>query len=291
MRAYIFQLYHDIAFNEELKILSTKFLGNSDLIDKGYFYYPDKDEYVNFEMIEDSENAFFSSSIITRNDFISINLEQNRKEVLSYLKELKTETSLEEFKSYLKVNFDELDKAYLRIKRATDFSFEDIITSHIEKLITDLKILFEDVSGHHKLFNHILQINLSTTYFGCKDLKWSFFKELYVSTYEMNLIDDSVIDEHTFITVFTTPKPVPESQIIFMCGNALVAHYLESLEIFFNNLNPNSIEQSGMFLSKQKTPLTSSIIYASKSRASEKAKSKYSNIEYNINLLKEQFLE
>lgn len=292
MNLSIFQFYYNIAFNQELIKINSEFLGNKELLDEGFIYYKDLGQYVNHIMeVEDPVDPVFSITKINRGDFILLKLEDNKKAVLSELRDYKTKKSDEDFKIYLKSIFDELDKYYIKINTSPDFIFKNIIKSHLDSLITDLKILFIDVSGHHKLFNHILTINYENTFFGCKDLKMSFFKELYTSTYELNLIDDSVIDEETFINVLTSPTPISDSPIVFLSPNAVVSYYLESIEVFFNNLNPNRIEQSGMFLNKQKTPITSTILYASKSRASEKAKSQYSNIDFHIDALKKQFLE
>ena len=80
------------------------------------------------------------------------------------------------------------------------------------------------------------------------------------------MIDDSLVTEEMFIDVLTSIKPANESTITFIKTNPIVACYLKGIEIFFNNLNSVTIENSNCFINKNGKSINRSDLYAAKSR-------------------------
>lgn len=281
--------YFDIAFQDKLNDLIKSFY-NSGLEEKGFFYYQDRDEFVNFEMLHDSDDPIFTTTVIDKEKFVLTELNKNKKEFLQDLKDHQQSIDDKELDNYLSRIYNELYGIYLKLSEFRGQGYYDIVLVHLESVIKDLRSLFWSTVQHHKIFNIILSSNEGVSFFETKDLKRSFFIKLYEVTYKLNLIDDTEVDEVTFVDVLTTPKIDLEKHITFSAPNYLISHFINEISYFFNNLNPKTIGDSAMFLNKQNKPLTAGDLYASKNRTPSSAKSKLQTISESIQELKEEYL-
>ncbi|WP_405211202.1 hypothetical protein [Dokdonia sp. Asnod2-E02] len=284
------KFYNDLAFNNKLEELSNSFYNNAELLDKGYFFDGDRNEYVNFELIDDSVNAKFHNDIINIEKFIQQRLEDNNEQFYGYLRKLNNTSEEDDFKIYLNSVYDDLLKIYFKIQENSECSYFDIILDHLIDVFKDLKFLFSSVIEYHRIFTKIASLNNEVSLFQFKELKRSFFEELYEVASNLNIIDDIVVEEDTFIDVFTTPRQNEKLFIIFRSPNYIVTHFLEEIGIFFFNLNGKTIGDSKMFLNKSQKPFTANDLYAAKSRVPHKAKPKLSTITSQIQMLQKKFL-
>ena len=282
------QYYFTIAYEDKLIDLTKSFY-NSGLEEKGFFYNKDRDEYVSFDMLVDSDDPIFDITVINKEKFISLELNKNKKIFIEDLKS-KQETSEEkDFTSFLSGVYNDLNGIYIKLGEFRGQVYYDMVIVHLESVIKDLRSLFWLVLQHHKIFNVILSSTDGISFFETKDLKRSFFIKLYELSYKLNLIDDTEVDEVTFIDVLTTPKIDLEKQIKFSAPNYLISHFIDEIGVFFNNLNPKRIGESGMFLNKYNKPILASDMYSAKSRTPQNANEKLSNISSQIKKLKKEY--
>lgn len=278
----------DILFHDGLREFMNTFKNNSELISKGFNYIEEEDCYMSFTVIDydDDRDSSPSFEFINRDTFLKEFLNENKKSLYLFFKQ---KESVNEFSDVLRVTYNHLH-SYIKKAAILDSPYSDIINAHLIELIKDIRILFPVIESH-KVFK-FLNINTELiSFFKYKDLKASFFEDLYRVTYQLNLIDDVEVSEETFYDVFTTNKPNTEQKIRFIEKNHLVAFYLKEIEPFFNNLNSVTIESSKCFINKQGKPITSSDLYTSLSRNKGKNLDDLKKIKLKIDELKRTYLK
>lgn len=278
----------DLLFSDGISQLKASFYGNKELLENGYDYYKEQDNYVKFDLVEleNSESPEMVATIMNRTDFFELYLKQNQNSLYEYLQKTESNSNfsddLNELYNYL--------NSYIKKATLLDVLFKDIINAYLTQIVQDLKIKYPIVESH-RVFRVLNKKNGFLSYFQYKDIKASFFEDLYEVTYKLDLIDDVEVLEETFYEVFTTSVPNPEFKITFNTKNHLIAFFLKEIEQFFNNLNPVTIERSGCFYNKQGKKLNSTDLYTSLSRNIGKDSDKLNRISYHINELKKVHLK
>lgn len=278
----------DLLFSDGIKQLEVSFYGNKELLEHGFDYHRDQDNYVKFDLVEleNSESSDIVATIINRDDFYELYLKKNQNLLYKYLQNIEGSGN---FSDDLGELYNYLNSCF---KKATilDGTFKDLISSYLTLIVQDLKIKYPIIESH-RVFRVLNKRNGFLSFFQYKDLKASFFEDLYELTYKLDLIDDVEVLEETFYEVFTASAPNPELKIVFNSKNHLIAFYLKEIELFFNNLNPVTIERSGCFYNKQGKKLKSTDLYTALSRNKEKDSYLLERITYQISELKNLYLK
>lgn len=282
------EYYYDLAFNDKLESILSKFINNQALLDDGYEYLSEHNVYIKHDLsvLENKEPNFIITSIDT-SKYLGFNLKSQRKILYLDIRSLTQTNNENELKKFL----DEFLSIYLKVETLQNIYYFTIILAELKLIIEDVKIQFKNKIENHPIFNKIRVVEYSNNYFECKDLPFSFFEKLYDTTYELDLIDDVVISQQDFIDVFTSEEPSKTALIKFIKSNLIVAYYLKGIEPFFNNLNGVTIEKSKCFLNKQNKPLTATDLYAALSRGKDKNIDYYNRIDSRISKLKESYLK
>lgn len=284
---YLFYL-DDIIFFDGLKSVMDSFLGNAKLLEKGYDFYPDLDSYNKFDLHESvgSIEPLMTVHTIDRNGFLEQYLNNSKLTLFTQLKKIENEI---DFKDQLSKVYNHLNSC-IKKHSYSESNYVDIIDKHLYELVKDLKIKFPIIE-FHKVFRVLSDQNGYISFFQFKDLKATFFEQLYETTYKLDLIDDIEVSEDVFYDVFTCSKPNPEQKIVFRAKNYLVAYFLKEIEPFFNNLNSVTIEKSKCFYNKQGKPLTSTDLYTSLSRNKGKELDSIKKIHFHLDSLKKAYLK
>ena len=279
---------YDLLFLDGIDKLMSEYLNNKDLVSKGYSYFEQSGYYMKLDLIESDSNAdLIVSEIVDRNEFLNRFLLINRHRFYNYFKNLenqhdyKIEISLNEYYNLL--------SNYYKKAINTDKNYFSIIGNEIKTIVNDMRIQFPIIKNH-MVFKILNKINDGISLFQPKDIKATFFEELYSTTYKLDLIDDVIVSEDIFYDVFTSSKPNDESKIFFIKKNSLIAYYLKEIEPFFNNFNPVTIDKSKCFYNKQGKLINSADLYTSLSRGNEKDEIYFKKISNAIELLKSAYL-
>jgi hypothetical protein len=285
------EFYFNILFVTNIKSIRDGFLGNKELISKGYVYQEQQDYYMSNSLIEDGDTPIITIDIIDRDKFfidMLLNANANCYKIIeNKLIELE---GLEDKKEFLKVVYVDLKTLLKRTLQSDDEDAIHIETKLIE-LLNKLKTRYFNVINYHDVFKYLFK-ETDATFFKCKNFKYSFYENLYEVTYSLDLIDDTEIEENDFILAFTSPNPkILEKKVRFIQNNYIVAYFLESLKPFFNGFNHTTIEKSNVFLNKQNKLLKSTDIYASLSRGKDKFEDYKIKIDIQISELKNLYLK
>lgn len=281
MKINPFQFYYNIAFNEELEIILSSYYNNKELLDDGFEFLKEYNYYFKDEIIIDGDNPTFAISIVKKTDYFRQKL---KEEKLNCYKVLSGDK--DELINY----FNKLNSIFIKIEGLETNEFTEILIEHLKEIIIDLKIQYSYLVGHHNLFNRIRQVNEIMSFFQCKELPYSFFKDLYNKTLELDLVDDIVTTEQVFIDVFVTDFHDGNNEIVFIKSNYIIAYYLKEIECFFNNFNAITIEKSKAFFNKQNKPLRSNDLYTALSRGKGKNNEYLEKINQGIRILKSKYL-
>nr|WP_315141947.1 DUF6617 family protein [uncultured Flavobacterium sp.] len=282
------QYLEDILFTDGLNNFMSSFIANEQLISEGYEYYQPDDNYVRFDLIEPSgsKSPELYCEVINRVDYLVNFLNKHKANLYQ---KLKTVESDPQFSAILYTFYTSLS-IYLNKVSINDSKYKDVLNQHLYTIVSDLRIKYPIIEKH-KVFRIFNDASGYISYFQYKDLKASFFEDLYEVTYKLDLIDDAEVAEEVFYDVFTLPKPNLELKITFTQKNHLIAFYLKEIEPFFNNFNPVTIEQSKSFFNKQGKPLTSTDLYTSLSRNKGKDLEYLKKIKSNLDELKRTYLK
>ncbi len=282
------QYLDDILFSDGVDVLMKSFIANEQLISEGFEYYLPDDNYIRFDLSESSVSLSpeLYGEVINRVDYLINFLNKSKANFYQKLKTVEFDphfsTTLDSFYNNLNV--------YINKTSIIDSEYKEVLNRHLYTLVSDLRIQYPIIEKH-KVFRIFNDASGYISYFQYKDLKASFFEDLYEATYKLDLIDDVEVAEDVFYEVFTLPKPNPDMKITFTQKNHLVAFYLKEIEVFFNNLNAVTIEKSKNFYNKQGKPLTSSDLYASLSRNKNKDLESLNKIKSHIGELKKTYLK
>ncbi|MBR9847492.1 MAG: hypothetical protein GYB35_15945 [Algicola sp.] len=288
----LLSFYNDLLFTYGISSIKDSFVGNKILKDKGYSFIQEYDYHMKDEMVED-DNVMptFVTDIIKREDFLSRLMQFENSSIYSELEaQLNLQVDKKEKSKLLNQFLDDLKVLLRRIDNIEDKDSEAIKTSLI-KITSTVKQRYESIVSNHVVFKYLVK-DTDITFFKNKNLKYSFYQELYELTYSLYLIDDIVIEESHFIEAFTSPQPSTLSnKIRFSANNMIVSYFLESLKPFFNGYNHTTIEASEVFLNKQGKVLKSTDIYASLSRGKNKYCDEKEKIDSWISELKKKYLK
>jgi hypothetical protein len=282
------QYLEDVLFSDGIGVLMNSFIANEQLISEGFEYYPPDDNYIKFDLSDQSASLSqeLYGSVINRVDFLINFLNKSKT---NFYQELKTVEFEQHFSTILNSFYNNLN-VYINKLSISDSKYKEVLNTHLYTLVSDLRIQYPTIEKH-KVFRIFNDASGYVSYFQYKDLKATFFEDLYEVTYKLDLIDDVEVAEDVFYDVFTLPKPKPELKITFTQKNHLIAFYLKEIEVFFNNLNAVTIEKSKNFYNKQGKPLTSSDLYTSLSRNKGKDLEYLKKIKSNLDELKIIYLK
>ncbi|MCH3883471.1 hypothetical protein [Tenacibaculum aquimarinum] len=279
-------------YNNSIEDVKASFIRNSTLQKNGYSYLQNQDYHIKEEMVVDNGTMpVFVTDIISRKDFLErlLNIENT-----SIYRAIENEISLTEKKQdktiYLQKTYEDIQTL---LKRVLKIKNDDVrlIEDKLIGIVNNLKDRYSSVIKYHDVYKYLIKES-DITFFKNKDLKYSFYEDLYELAYTLYLIDDTEIEEIDFITAFSSPNPqILENKIRFSENNYVVAYFLESLKPFFNGFTHTAIEKSGVFLNKQNKPIKSTDIYASLSRGKNKIENEKSKIDTHIIELKNKYLK
>ena len=279
MSIHCLNIYQEIAFHKGMDKIIGNFLPNEQLEKQGFTYLKQYDYYIKDEMVVDGDDPVFQMTIINREDYLKSELLKVREHIIT--SSILEENTLLEF-------LDELATIISKVEIRKDELYFNIVYQELLDLTGDMKLRFGPKIKSHTLFNKMKLINSSLSYFQCKDLPYSFFADLYDTTYKLDLIDDVLVSEDNFKNTFTSPEP--KNKILFSKANTIVAFYLKAIEPFFDNLNAGTIETSNCFVNKQGKKLNSTDLYTSLSRGKKKNASYKHKINQAIQSLKDSYL-
>ncbi|MGC4041207.1 MAG: hypothetical protein QM710_10580 [Flavobacterium sp.] len=280
---------YKLLFLDGIEELMSTYLNNKDLVAEGYDYFEQSGYYMKLDLIESNNNNadLIVSGIVDRQAFLNRFLLLNRDRLYNYFKNLENE-SPDELEVFLNEYYNLLSN-YHNKANSDNGNYSTPIRNEIETIVNDLRIQFPIIE-YHKVFKILTKVNDSISIFQPKELKASFFEELYSITCNLDLIDDVLVPEEMFYDVLVSSKPNSESKILFIKKNSLIAYYLKELEPFFYNFNPVSIEKSKCFYNKQNKALNSADLYTSLSRSNNNDEIYFKRITEKINQLKSKHL-
>jgi hypothetical protein len=267
------------------------YLGNSTLQKFGYSYINEHKYYLKEKMVEDNGvMPIFVIDIIKEDDFINRLLDFENSLIYGSIENEISSLDKKDKIAFITMIYDEI---VVLLKRISKFEHLEINLVHekILELLTNLKDRYSMLVGYHLSFNYLRKIT-DVSFFKDRDLKYSFYVELYEIAYELNLIDDTEIEEIDFINAFTSSTPQTlKNKVRFSVNNYILSYFLESLKPFFNDFTHVNIESSKVFLNKQNKPITSGDIYTSLSRGKNKIEYEKNKIDEHILKLKKKFLK
>ncbi|KIX20714.1 hypothetical protein SY27_12555 [Flavobacterium sp. 316] len=284
--------YFDMLFVNNIQSVKDTFIGNATLQKNGYSYIQEHGYFMKEEMVEDDGNMpIFVTDIIERKDFLEQLLNFENTFIYKKIQDEILEVVAEQEKATYLINvYNDIQVLLKRVLKLEDGDVK-LVEEKLIEIISNLKDRYSQLITYHNAFRYLINES-DATFFKSKNLKYSFYKELYELAYTLYLIDDVEIDEQDFIEAFISPTPkILENKIRFTESNYLVAYFLESLKPFFNGFTHSAIEKSEVFLNKQNKPLKSNDIYASLSRGKNKNESEKSKIDKHILKLKNEYLE
>ncbi|HXJ99542.1 MAG TPA: hypothetical protein VNJ50_11890, partial [Gelidibacter sp.] len=275
--------YFDMLFVNSIDAVKNGFIGNLTIKENGYSYIQEYGYYMKEEMVEDDEiMPVFNTEFIYKEDFLSSLIDFENIQIYKEVEyEISRKGNIEDKCSYLKSVYDDIG---ILLKRVFKYENDDsyIIEDKLKEIIKNLKDRYSSVLKYDDVYKYLIKES-DVTFFKNKDLKYSFYQDLYELAYTLYLIDDTEIEELDFISAFSSPTPqILENKIRFSKNNYVVAYFLESLKPFFNGFTPTAIEKSEVFLNKQNKPIKSTDIYASLSRGKGKIDDEKNKIDAHI---------
>ncbi|EDP96740.1 DUF6617 family protein [Kordia algicida OT-1] len=288
----LLSFYYDLLFTYGIASIRDSFIGNETIKNKGYSFIQEHDYHMKDEMVEDDDlMPTFVTDIIKREDFLNRLMQFENSSINSELEtQLNSKGLKKEKLNLLNQFFDDLKVLLKRIDNIEDRDSEAIRTSLLE-ITSKVKQRYQLIVSNHDVFKYLVK-DSDITFFKNKNLKYSFYQELYELAYSLYLIDDIEIEESHFVEAFISPKPSTLiNKIRFSANNMIASYFLESLKPFFNGFNHITIEASEIFLNKQGKVLKSTDIYASLSRGKNKYLNEKKKIDSGISELKKKHLK
>ncbi|KJD33993.1 hypothetical protein PK35_04455 [Tamlana nanhaiensis] len=113
-------------------------------------------------------------------------------------------------------------------------------------------------------------------------IKSVLVESLYDSSVDLEIIDDEIVSEETFINVLTGNPTASDEAIIFKCNNELAAHFINCIQPLFNNLSVAQIDKSKSFINKNMKVLNQADLDNANKRLRKKTSPKLERITYHI---------
>ena len=128
-----------------------------------------------------------------------------------------------------------------------------------------------------------LTINTKYSYFDIKaEVKPSLLEQLYDVSVDLEIIDDEIITEDTFMNVLSVNPTISNEVIIFKCNNELAAHFINCIQPLFNNLTIAQINKSKSFINKNNKTLNQADLDNANKRLRKKSSTKITRITNHI---------
>jgi len=109
---------------------------------------------------------------------------------------------------------------------------------------------------------------------------------IYELALELGILDENVVFEDDFITVFTHPSPKQvDSKIVFNKDNRKTFYFINNIKMFFDNLTPSAMDRSKSFFSKQGNLLAQNNIDKTNTELKKVDVSKYEDVLSAINAM------
>jgi len=154
------------------------------------------------------------------------------------------------------------------------------IEASIQNIITYLVDRYS-LKGSYK--KQSLNINTIFSYFDIKSgIKLSLLEQLYDTCVDLEIIDDEILSEETFINVLTSNPIASNEAIIFKCNNQLIAHFINCIQPLFYNLTVSQISKSKSFVNKKEKVLNQADLDNANKRLREKSSSQIDRITTHI---------
>ncbi|NDI98701.1 hypothetical protein GWA97_06405 [Flavobacterium sp. LaA7.5] len=270
------EFFYQLLFYNRIDSIKKEFYNNNEFLNKGYFYSEYDNTYV--DLGDPETNSGYD--VISLKSFFKDYVEKWR----FYWFKLMTASNAEIIQ-----NLDTLQTLYLKSKLNLEDVYHEIISEQLQILISDLKLLNPKLK--HSVFTFLNSHSNGISFFQDKDLKRSFYIDLYEVVCVLQLINDAEVSEEVFFQVFSSTKPNPTLKIRFTQSNIVVAYFLEQLKIFYNNFTWIAIEKSGSFYNKGNKLLTSIDLSTAFSRSKEKDYTDFENINLEIKELQKKHLK
>ncbi|WP_438710751.1 hypothetical protein ACSTS3_18735 [Aquimarina muelleri] len=284
--------YFDMLFVNTIESVKDSFIGNATLKGNGYSYIQEYGYFMKEEMVDDDgKMPVFVNDIINREDFLERLLNFENTSIYQSIEvEISVKQPDQDKAAYLQKVYDDIQVLLKRVLKLEDDNVR-LIEDKLIEIINNLKDRYSTVIAYHDVYKYLIKES-DTTFFKNRISNYSFYKDLYETSYSLDLIDDVEIEEYDFIEAFISPKPqLLENKIRFSKNNYVIAYFLDSLKPFFNEFTHVAIEKSGVFLNKQNKPLKSTDIYSSLSRGKNKIEYEKTKIDSSILKLKNEYLK
>lgn len=205
--------------------------------------------------IEEEMRDIFFDSLENLSTYLEKTLYKNKLAfVYSKLKDLKKrELELKRFEQ--EANFEnhgaytKLFKEYLEIEeefisKTKDLGFIPSLPFNNEKKVKTLPEITHSLA------------------FGLKSPSFPLFKLIEQLNLKISFLNNGLTTPAELNEVLTSPNAISNGKkIYFGCETVQLSYIINKLKPFFNNFNPASIEKSGLFFSKNGTPLNAQNIY------------------------------
>ncbi|AWM13269.1 hypothetical protein DI487_04915 [Flavobacterium sediminis] len=197
-----------------------------------------------------------------------------------------------DFKNYLIQQLDTLFNYYLKAEDLKKHEFE-LICHSVNNIVSVLYSKYKSLNINHKLYRIIIEgDDVSKSDFKPKrNLRIELFIDLYTKSEEIEMFDSEELSEDDFLSILVYKESENDLKLKFTKSNPFIAYYLKSIEVFFDNLNPLTIEKSQQFYNKQNKLIKSSDLYTALSRGNIENTRLKSDIDLLINKLTEKYLE
>lgn len=287
----VLSFYFDMLFVNSIDTVKSSFIGNQTLIKNGYSYIPEYEQYEKEQLFEDGVSPVFVSDYIEREQFFERLLNFENTSIYKNIEaEILESLDEQEKATYLTNVFNDIQVLLRRVLKLDDDEVR-LVEDKLIEIISNLKDRYSSIISYHNAYSYIIK-ETDITFFKNKDLKYSFYTDLYELAYSLYLIDDVETEERDFINAFSTDKPqVLENKIRFTQSNYIVAYFLEALKPFFNGFTRVAIENSNVFLNKQNKPFTSKDLDTAVSRGKGKNIEEKTKIDSLISELKNKHLK
>lgn len=246
----------------------------------------DLENFLSYDNIESLKRSFISSCVEYDNNPISSDQELG---IFEYHGDVELSTNTFKFENDLKKTLDsrvvllkvQIDELILSISSSEKRKLEANLKSTLQyiekkerKLLSKFTVCKDAIdqityyleSKYNFDIKNSITLNSQESLFKIKaGIKKSIFAKLYDLTIASEFIDDEFTSEESFLSVLRDKET--KQRITFTSKNSVTVLYLETIKTLFDNLKPTTIEESGRFITKNKSILTASNYYKSKSNA------------------------
>lgn len=284
-----FAFYDDLLFNNSISNVLNLFYDESK-ITKNHHLVIERNKEFTFESWVGNNDT---SDLIDYDKHFKLVLNHNTRNAFESLDLLLGDIKDPEKINCLHSQLNILNSCIEKNKTEDWNEFNEIIQIELFSIITEIQLKYTHLITYHKVFVKIQDNTdgIDSIFSPKQEVKRSFFKKLHSLLIDLDMIDDIVVNEDSFLDVFTSVKPQIESQIRFIKPNPIVAYLLKSLEPFFYNFNAVTIEKSQCFKNKQGKLFQTADLYTAISRGKDKYHNEFNKIDLQISKLQKEYLK